>query len=77
MKLNEYITAKGLSQSAFGNLLTPPASQGLVSQWINGTTRVTLERAIQIEDVTGGDVTVRDCLEMADPEPKVADAKAA
>jgi DNA-binding transcriptional regulator YdaS (Cro superfamily) len=75
MKLNEYITAKGLSQSAFGAQLSPPSSQGLVSQWINGTTRVTLERAIQIEDVTGGEVTVRDCFDMA--EQPVDDKKAA
>lgn len=64
MKLNEYIAAKGLSQSDFGALLKPPASQGLVSQWISGTTRVTLERAIEIEDLSGHQVTTRDCFEM-------------
>lgn len=64
MKLNEYIAAKGLSQAEFGALLTPPASQGLVSQWVSGTTRITLERAIQIEDLSDHEVTVRDCFEM-------------
>jgi len=64
MKLNEFLDVKSLSQSDFGALLKPPVSQGLVSQWINGTTRVTLERAIEIEDLSAGDVTTRDCFEM-------------
>ena len=31
-------------------------TQGLVWQWIEGVTRITAERAIQIERVTGGQV---------------------
>jgi len=29
-------------------------SQGLIPQWIHGITRITAERAIQIERTTGG-----------------------
>ena len=32
-------------------------SQGLVHQWVKGRTRITAERCIQIERVTGGAVT--------------------
>ncbi len=64
MKLDEYLNKNGLSQAEFGKKLTPPVSQGLVSQWINGGTRVTLDNALEIERVTDGSVTVRDCAEM-------------
>lgn len=64
MKLDAYLTEKGISQAEFGKKLSPPVSQGLVSQWINGGTRVTLDNALEIERVTDGAVTVRDCSEM-------------
>lgn len=31
-------------------------TQGLVHQWVSGKTRITAERAIEIENVTGGQV---------------------
>lgn len=52
MTLNEYVDQHG--QTATAALLG--VSQGLVWQWINGKTRVTAERAIQIETATGGKV---------------------
>ena len=61
MTLTEYITSKELSQAKFGSMLNPPVTQGLVSQWINGMTRITLDQAIQIEQITGNEVTVREC----------------
>jgi DNA-binding transcriptional regulator YdaS (Cro superfamily) len=73
MRLDEYLKLASSSQSEFGASLVPPASQGLVSQWIRGVTRVTLEYAIQIENRTGGQVTPKDCAEMfADSIPHAA-----
>lgn len=60
MDIPTYRKEKGLSQSAFAALLTEtgtPATQGLVSQWENGTTAIKAERAIQIDLATGGAVS--------------------
>jgi DNA-binding transcriptional regulator YiaG len=60
MDIATYRKEKGLSQSAFAALLTEtgtPATQGLVSQWENGTTAIKAERAIQIDLATGGAVS--------------------
>lgn len=67
MRLDEYLTAKKISQGAFGALLTPPVSQTLVSQWNRGVTRVMLDQAIQIENITEGQVTPRDLACMYKP----------
>lgn len=64
MHLDEYLKEVSQSQSEFGSQLTPTASQGLVSQWVRGITRVTLDYALQIERVTGGRVTPQDCADM-------------
>jgi DNA-binding transcriptional regulator YdaS (Cro superfamily) len=32
-------------------------TQGLVHQWVTGKTRITAERAVEIEKATGGQVT--------------------
>lgn len=64
MHLEKYRKKSGLSQGEFGLSLNPPASQGLVSQWERGETRVTLDYALQIEKVTGRQVTPRDCADM-------------
>lgn len=64
MHLDKYLKDVGQSQSDFGSKLTPPASQGLVSQWVRGITRVTLDYALQIERETGGAVSPQDCADM-------------
>lgn len=64
MHLDEYLKEASQSQSEFGSVLCPPASQGLVSQWIRGITRITLDYALQIERVTQGRVTPQDCADM-------------
>ena len=64
MHLDEHLNEAGQSQSEFGNQLHPPASQGLVSQWVRGITRVTLDYALQIEQKTSGRVTPQDCADM-------------
>lgn len=64
MHLSEYRKEVGLSQREFGAKLSPPASPGLVSQWECGTTRVTLEYALQIDEETEHKVTPQDCADM-------------
>lgn len=64
MHLDEHLKESGQSQTEFGADLKPPASQALVSQWIRGITRVTLDYALQIERVTRGRVTPQDCADM-------------
>ncbi|MDG2524620.1 YdaS family helix-turn-helix protein [Stenotrophomonas sp. HITSZ_GD] len=63
MDLATYRQEKGLSQAALAALLTAtgsPATQGLVSQWENGTVLIPPERWAFIERVTDGYVTHRD-----------------
>jgi len=64
MHLDEYLKEVSQSQSEFGGQLHPPASQGLVSQWVRGITRVTLDYALQIDRATTGRVTPQDCADM-------------
>lgn len=64
MHLDVFLKENGLSQGEFGQRLNPPASQGLVSQWIRGVTRVTLGYALQISKATEDKVTPQDCLDM-------------
>ena len=61
MTLIEYLDQHGISQSEFGAKFTPRVSQSLVSQWLRGTTRMTLDRAIECKRITGGQVTEEDC----------------
>lgn len=56
MVLNEYLSDK--SQTEFAKRLG--VSQGLVWQWMNGRTRVTPEKAAEIERKTKGEVTRRE-----------------
>jgi DNA-binding transcriptional regulator YdaS (Cro superfamily) len=73
MTLDEYLKEASLSQSEFGGELSPPASQALISQWVRGITRVTLDYALQIERVTNGRVTPQDCADMfRDPNTRRA-----
>lgn len=53
MTLHEYLETT--TQAAFAKALS--CSPGLISQWMSGATRITAERAVQIERVTGGEVT--------------------
>lgn len=64
MHLDKYLNDAAQSQTDFGLHLVPPASQGLVSQWVRGVTRITLDYALQIERVTKGAVTPQDCADM-------------
>lgn len=56
MNLREYVQQKG--QTGIAELLG--VSQGLVSQWLSGKTKITAERAVQIEEATGREVTRQD-----------------
>lgn len=60
MRLRDYLHKHRLTQAAFGRLLTPSVSQGKVNHWINGTRRVSLSEALQVEAVTGGEVRPQD-----------------
>ncbi len=53
MDLNAFVAEHG--QTGAAEILG--VSQGLVWQWLNGKTRVTAERAIDIEEKSGGVVT--------------------
>ena len=64
MNLDDYLKQTRQNQTEFGHVLTPPASQALVSQWIRGVTRITLAYALQIERQTDGQVTPQDCSDM-------------
>lgn len=61
MHLSDYRKKKDQTQAEFGALLSPPASQGLVSQWERGETRITLGYAIQIDRITKRQVSCSDC----------------
>lgn len=55
MRISEYLERHNLSQLDFARRLG--VSQGLVWQWMEGRTKVTAERALQIEKHTDGEVT--------------------
>ena len=46
--------------ASFGQRLDPPVSTGKVNHWLRGTRRVSLEEALQIEELTQGEVSLRD-----------------
>lgn len=58
MDISAYLTEKELSQEAFAKQIG--VSQGLVWQWISGKTRITAERAVEIEQKTGGEIARHD-----------------
>lgn len=65
MKLDHYLKQQKTSQSAIAKSLRDRGlrvTQGLVSQWIRGETRITLQAAVEIERLTGGKVSVYDWL---------------
>lgn len=64
--LAAYLEKHGLSQDDFAKKFLPPVSQGLVWQWLKWLenpqkgTRITAERAKEIEIITEGEVTRHD-----------------
>lgn len=60
MKLRDYLLQEGLTQEAFGQMLTPPVSQGKVNHWLQETRRVSLAEALQVQRLTGGAVSLED-----------------
>jgi DNA-binding transcriptional regulator YdaS (Cro superfamily) len=77
MHLEKHLKETSQSQGAFGQRLVPPASQGLVSQWVRGVTRITLDYALQINRESNGAVTPQDCANMfVDPADRQAAAAA-
>lgn len=55
MGISKYLAKNKLSQDGFAKQIG--VSQGLVWQWITGKTRITVERAIEIERKTDGKIT--------------------
>lgn len=68
MNLRDYLTKNGITQEAFGRLLTPPVSQGKVNHWLHGARRVSLIEALQIERLTQGAVTLQDLAQLGHPK---------
>lgn len=77
MHLENYLKESGQSQGTFGAKLIPPASQGLVSQWVRGVTRITLDYALQIDRESTGLVSPQDCSDMFVKAPADAGADVA
>lgn len=61
MTPSEYAANQGISQKQFGQLFNPPVSQGLVSQWFRGVTKMTLEQALQAVAFSGGQISAEEC----------------
>lgn len=53
--ITRYLTQACVTQADFASQLE--VTPGLVSQWLSGKTAITAERAIQIEEVTDGEIT--------------------
>lgn len=62
MDIKAYREKHGLTQEAFGKRLPSKVSQGLVWQWEQGVTPITLDKAREIVDATEGEVTPHDCI---------------
>lgn len=64
--LAAYLEKHGISQGDFAKKFTPPVTQGLVWQWLQWLenpakgTRITVERAKEIERITAGEVRAFD-----------------
>jgi DNA-binding transcriptional regulator YdaS (Cro superfamily) len=64
MRLDEYMREQKLGQASLGAKLNPPVTQGAISQWMRGEVRVRLDYALQIEALTGGRVTPKECADL-------------
>ncbi len=58
MNISDYLQNNAISTSKLAKQLG--VSQGLVSQWITGRTRITAEKAVLIEEKTGGMINRHD-----------------
>ena len=58
MDIKQYLSKHGLSQEQFAKQLG--VTQGLIWQWLDGRTRVTAERAVEIEGKTAGEIQRHD-----------------
>jgi hypothetical protein len=65
MQLRDYLHQHQLTHAAFGKRLNPPVSAGKVNHWLQGTRRVSLADALQIEQITGGAVRPQDLVDLA------------
>lgn len=66
MHLAKWLEKRGMRQDDFGAQLVPPVTQALVSQWVRGVTRMTLDYALQTKRITRGKVAPEDCADMYD-----------
>ncbi len=69
MKLPDYLKREGLTQTQFGQKLNPPMTQMHLSHVINGRTRISLARALEIAEVTNGEVPVHEWIEPSSRSP--------
>lgn len=60
MDLRTYLKKPGITQEGFADKVGEGVSQGLVGQWLTGRTKITPDRAIEIEAATGGEVRCED-----------------
>lgn len=74
MRLKDYLQKHRITQASFGLRMQPPVSQGKVNHWLNGTRRVSLAEALQIQTLTAGEVAPPDLLP-ASPQPAEQGAK--
>lgn len=74
MHLRDYLSEKGLSQAAFGELLQPAVSASKVNHWLEGRRRVSLVEALQIQSLTQSAVTLPELAAMHRPTEEVRDA---
>lgn len=74
MRLRDYLHKHRITQAAFGQRMRPPVSQGKVNHWLQGTRRVSLAEALQIQALTDGEVSPQDLLPL---DPAANDAHAA
>jgi len=69
--IKTYLSDRGLSQEQFAKQIG--VTQGLVWQWLDGRTRITPERAKEIEDKTDGAVCKHELRpDVFDPPAKAA-----
>ena len=71
MQLRDYLRQEGLTATAFGAKMR--LSHAAVVRWMNGTRRISAERAIEIERATQGAVTRHDLRPDLYPRDEAAD----
>ena len=62
MRLRDYLQKHRITQLAFGQRMSPPVSQAKVNHWLNGSRRVSLVEALQIQRITDGEVALEDLI---------------